>query len=105
MAPFVCFTSVCSSPRLFSKSAIPSEEFTIISLPLFLIFSCASYVVHPEAATVLAAFRAEALQKWDFNAITQEVLASQRRRRFVWGALKTGIYFKVIFPIELLKMS
>ena len=54
------------------------------------------YVVHPEAATVLAAFRAEALQKWDFEAITQEVLASQRRRRFVWGALKTGIYFYMI---------
>jgi len=39
---------------------------------------------------VLLAFRTEAAQKWDFPAITQAVLDSQRRRRFVWGALKTG---------------
>lgn len=65
----------------------------------------ALYLVHPEAATVLAAFRAEALQKWDFEAITQEVLVSQRRRRFVWGALKTGIYFNMNLLFAFFKMS
>jgi len=48
------------------------------------------FAVHPEAADVLEAFRKEAQEKWDFTAITQAVLASQRRRKFVWGALKTG---------------
>lgn len=43
-----------------------------------------------EAAVALAIFRAEALAKWDFEKLTQDVLTSQRQRLFVWGALKVG---------------
>lgn len=43
-----------------------------------------------DALRVLNEFRAEAAAKWDFNKITADVLASQRRRQFVWRALKVG---------------
>ncbi|RKU48449.1 hypothetical protein DL546_001590 [Coniochaeta pulveracea] len=38
----------------------------------------------------LHAFHVEATERWDFDAITAEVLQSQRQRRLVWGALKKG---------------
>ena len=50
---------------------------------------------------VLAAFKAESVAKWDFPSITKDVLASQRQRRFVWGALKTGKFTSWDFnPID-----
>lgn len=45
---------------------------------------------HERIQSVLAAFRTEADSIWDYAAITEEVLSSQRRRRLVWGALKRG---------------
>ncbi len=39
---------------------------------------------------VFDAFEAEARGRWDFEQITKDVLLSQRRRRFVWSALKQG---------------
>lgn len=44
----------------------------------------------PETRAVFNAFEAEASKKWDFNAITQDVLHTQRQRRFVWSALTQG---------------
>ena len=38
----------------------------------------------------LRAFQDEAKTKWDFNGIRKEVLACQRRRRFVWKSLNQG---------------
>lgn len=38
----------------------------------------------------LLEFEDEARERWDFEAITTEVLQSQRQRRLVWGALKKG---------------
>ncbi|KAH6657291.1 choline sulfatase [Truncatella angustata] len=35
-------------------------------------------------------FEAEAKARWNFETITEEVLLSQRKRRFVWEALKVG---------------
>lgn len=43
-----------------------------------------------EAQAVFDAFEEEARQRWDFDAITKEVLQSQRQRKLVWGALKKG---------------
>lgn len=43
-----------------------------------------------EAESVLAAFQAEARAKWDFEKITADVMQSQRQRRLVWSALRTG---------------
>ena len=39
---------------------------------------------------MLAKFMAEAARRWDFAAIKEEVLLSQRQRRVVWGALTQG---------------
>jgi arylsulfatase A-like enzyme len=43
-----------------------------------------------EVGKALEAFTEEANVKWDFEKISQDVLRSQRQRRFVWEALKRG---------------
>lgn len=45
-----------------------------------------------EAKAVFEAFEEEARRRWDFDAITRDVLLSQRQRRLVWGALRQGRY-------------
>jgi choline-sulfatase len=45
-----------------------------------------------EAKTAFEEFDAEAKAKWDFDAITAQVLQSQRSRRVVWDALKIGTF-------------
>jgi choline-sulfatase len=42
------------------------------------------------AGATLAAFRAEALARWDEESLRADVIASQRRRRFVGAALMQG---------------
>ena len=49
-----------------------------------------SSTVHEEAKSVFDEFEKEAKDRWDFNQITEEVLASQRKRRLVWSALRKG---------------
>ena len=41
---------------------------------------------------VVAAFRAEVIQRWALQTIHQEVLASQKRRHLVYAALRAGRY-------------
>ncbi|KJZ77521.1 hypothetical protein HIM_03245 [Hirsutella minnesotensis 3608] len=43
-----------------------------------------------EAKARFEEYDAEAKAKWDFDAITEKVLQSQRSRRLVWDALKVG---------------
>ncbi|KAM0335294.1 hypothetical protein ACHAQA_000339 [Verticillium albo-atrum] len=45
-----------------------------------------------EALEVLDAFNAEAAARWDFDAITKQVVLSQRKRRLVWSALLKGAF-------------
>ena len=44
----------------------------------------------PDHAQVVAAFRQEAISRWDSDQIRAQVLDSQRRRRFIAGALAMG---------------
>ncbi|KTC44684.1 hypothetical protein AO269_16100, partial [Pseudomonas putida] len=44
----------------------------------------------PSHRALFEAFLSEARRKWDMPAIHQQVLASQRRRRFVASALTQG---------------
>lgn len=44
----------------------------------------------PEAADVLAAFRAEAARRWNLPELDRQVRASQRRRRFHYAATTQG---------------
>jgi choline-sulfatase len=46
----------------------------------------------PSAAARLAAFRAWAAEHWDVEAVRAAVLASQKRRRVLSGALRLGRY-------------
>ena len=43
-------------------------------------------------------FRAEAARRWDMPALHAAVIASQRRRRLVYQALRKGRYTAVGFP-------
>lgn len=45
-----------------------------------------------EAKAMFEQYDAEAKAKWDFDAITAQVLQSQRSRRLVWDALKQGTF-------------
>jgi len=45
---------------------------------------------HPRHAGLVATLREEARQRWDMPRLRQQVLDSQRRRRFVAAALATG---------------
>ncbi|RCI11935.1 hypothetical protein L249_4576 [Ophiocordyceps polyrhachis-furcata BCC 54312] len=54
-----------------------------------------------EARMILAQYDAEAKTRWDFDAITAQVLQSQRSRRLVWDALKQGNFTSWDFdPID-----
>ena len=44
-----------------------------------------------DIASIIKSFMEEAALRWDFDAVTADVLESQRRRRFVWGALTKGV--------------
>ncbi|MDG9885082.1 choline-sulfatase [Pseudomonas sp. GD04058] len=45
---------------------------------------------HPQQAERVVAFLEEARQRWNIPQLREQVLASQRRRRFVAGALSSG---------------
>jgi choline-sulfatase len=46
----------------------------------------------PEAAALVAAFRAEVAQRWNLPELHAAVLASQQRRHFTYSALRQGRY-------------
>ncbi|PHH90518.1 hypothetical protein CDD83_3443 [Cordyceps sp. RAO-2017] len=53
------------------------------------------------AKAVFEEYDAEAKARWDFDAITAQVLQSQRSRRLVWDALKLGTFTSWDFdPID-----
>ncbi|KAK6214973.1 choline-sulfatase [Colletotrichum tabaci] len=49
-------------------------------------------LLEEEAKAKLEEYTAETKAKWDFDAITEQVLQSQRKRRLVWGALTQGAF-------------
>ena len=63
-------------PLLFNLQSAPQELQNLAGLP--------------EHATLLASLLAECGQRWDMPALHAQVLASQRRRRFVDAALAQG---------------
>jgi choline-sulfatase len=46
--------------------------------------------MHADCAKVVADFRAEVARRWALSALHEAVLASQRRRHFVYLALREG---------------
>ena len=68
--------------------ADPPMLFDLVSDPLELVDLTKS--TDEKTQAVFRSFQTEAASKWDFQRITQEVLACQRRRAFVWSALQKG---------------
>ena len=71
---------ICSTPdpdQLFNLKTDPQERTNLAE--------------HPDYAELIAAFRAEAAQRWDSEAITRDVIISQKRRRMIAQAHKQGI--------------
>ena len=73
-------------PQLYNLSRDPFELDNLARL----LKDPAESPKEEEARKVLFAFEEEAKARWDFEAITQKVLTSQRTRRVVWDALKQG---------------
>ncbi|KAE9373820.1 choline-sulfatase [Stipitochalara longipes BDJ] len=70
--------------QLYNLHSDPLEKLNLAALP-------PKHPLHTTAvATALAAFQAEAAAKWDMPSITSQVLLSQRQRRLVWSALRSG---------------
>ncbi|KAF8847309.1 choline-sulfatase [Acephala macrosclerotiorum] len=70
--------------QLYNLKDDPKELVNLASLPAKHPYST------PEVLSTLLDFQNEAKAKWDMKAITDSVLVSQRQRRLVWSALKTG---------------
>jgi len=71
-------------PQLYNLSTDPKELVNLAALP-------SKHPLHTSSvAESLQSFTAEAEKLWDMEAITSSVLVSQRQRRLVWSALRTG---------------
>jgi choline-sulfatase len=64
------------TPQIFDMQADPDE--------------LSNLALDPAHAALTAELQAEVHRRWDLDRLKGEVLSSQRRRRFVYGALTTG---------------
>ncbi len=84
--------TICPSDgvQLFNLDTDPDEVVDLAKLIKKTAGTAETAPTLTEAATVLAAFEAEAAVRWDFDSITQAVRLSQRQRLLVWPALRAG---------------
>ncbi|KAI5865716.1 choline-sulfatase [Durotheca rogersii] len=85
--PWKYITCPTDPPQLFNLDADPLE---LVNLAELVSKKGALTPEEEEAREKFEKFEAEAKARWDFDAITQQVLLSQRTRRLVWGALNKG---------------
>ncbi len=76
--PWKFVTSLFDRPQLFNLHNDPHELQDL------------AYSSDPPVAAAFASFSEEARQRWDLRRIANEVLRSQRQRRFCWSALTAG---------------
>lgn len=81
--PWKYITCPADPPQLFNVKDDPLES---------KILAQAKKTINTTGAIgkLLEEFAQEAAEKWEFQRISDDVRASQRQRRFVWGALKQG---------------
>ncbi|PBP17953.1 choline-sulfatase [Diplocarpon rosae] len=84
--PWKYITCPADPDQLYNLSSDPLELTNLAVLPPKHPLST------PSLAATLSAFVAEASAKWDMPSITSAVLLSQKQRRLVWSALKTGAF-------------
>ncbi|KAK8110837.1 uncharacterized protein PG998_007294 [Apiospora kogelbergensis] len=85
--PWKYITCPTDAPQLFNLERDPLELVNLANV------ACKGEPLtaeEEEAKLKFAKFEAEAKARWNFDAITQDVLLSQRKRRVVWDALKIG---------------
>jgi choline-sulfatase len=70
--------SAADPDQLYDVAADPDERVNLAA--------------HANCAAVVAEFRAEVARRWTLSELHQGVLASQRRRHFVYAALRSGRY-------------
>lgn len=85
--PWKYITCPTDEPQLFNLENDPLE---LVNLAKVANMSEPLTPYEEEARLKFIKFETEAAARWDFNAITQTVLLSQRKRRFVWDTLKKG---------------
>ncbi|KAI0096902.1 choline sulfatase [Nemania sp. FL0031] len=85
--PWKYITCPTDSPQLFNLDNDPLE---LVNLAELANKTEGLTADEQEAKAKFEKFEAEAKTRWDFEAITQSVLMSQRTRRLVWDALKVG---------------
>ncbi|KAI2640965.1 choline-sulfatase [Xylaria nigripes] len=85
--PWKYITCPTDPPQLFNLEKDPQE---LVNLAELVHKTEALTAYEEEAKAKFEKFETEAKARWDFEAITQSVLLSQRTRRLVWSALKVG---------------
>ncbi|KAI0457412.1 choline sulfatase [Xylaria acuta] len=85
--PWKYITCPTDAPQLFNLEKDPLE---LVNLAELASKTKGLTADEEEAKAKFEKFEAEANARWDFEAITQSVLLSQRTRRLVWDALKVG---------------
>jgi arylsulfatase A-like enzyme len=84
--PWKYITCPTDSPQFFNLEKDPLELVNLAELT-----NKPDLTAEEEEAKLkFLKFETEALARWNFEAITEKVLESQRRRRLVWEALKIG---------------
>ncbi|ORY57145.1 alkaline-phosphatase-like protein [Pseudomassariella vexata] len=85
--PWKYITCPTDAPQLFNLERDPLE---LVNLAQLVDKSDNLTPEEEEAKLKFAKFEHEAKARWDFDAITKDVLLSQRKRRVVWSALTKG---------------
>lgn len=89
--PWKFITCPTDGSMLFNLASDPLELNDLVKLlAKKASLSVALSASDKEAKSVFEAFETEARERWDFDAITAEVLQSQRQRKLVWDALRKG---------------
>lgn len=85
--PWKYITCPTDPPQLYNLERDPLE---LVNLAQLVNKKEALAPEEEEAKEKFEKFEIEAKARWDFDAITKQVLLSQRTRRLVWGALNKG---------------
>ena len=72
--------------KFVHSPADPDQLYDVAADPRELV----NLAAHPAQAALVAALRAEVARRWDLEALHQQVLADQARRRLVTKALRSG---------------
>ena len=88
--PWKYITCPSDPPQLFNLERDPQELVNLAEVAQGTHDGGLSAAEAEEAKEKFAKFESEAKARWDFEALTQAVLLTQRQRRLVWSSLQKG---------------